>query len=134
MHADTSLNARLNDKVESGAWTQSIIWGPHQPFRDFTQLEFNHEDDVVPEERQGVWHSLQVKFPELTYPAVEQTRPRKRFRLDPSQVRDKLNISNDQYYEVSKERHRVRQTFGQIQVEHAYPAQKLQLPFVRFTA
>ncbi|KAI5897841.1 uncharacterized protein SCHCODRAFT_02610400 [Schizophyllum commune H4-8] len=114
MHADTSLNARLNDKVESGAWTQSIIWGPHQPFRDFTQLEFNHEDDVVPEERQ-----------------VEQTRPRKRFRLDPSQVRDKLNISNDQYYEVSKERHRVRQTFGQIQVEHAYPAQKLQLPFYK---
>jgi transcription initiation factor TFIID subunit 1 len=41
-------------------------------------------------------------------------------------------LSNDQYYEVSKEggRHRVRQTFGQLVVEHAYPAQKLQLPFV----
>jgi transcription initiation factor TFIID subunit 1 len=39
-------------------------------------------------------------------------------------------------YEVSKEggRHRVRQTFGQIAVEHAYPAQKLQLPFVRLCA
>jgi transcription initiation factor TFIID subunit 1 len=36
------------------------------------------------------------------------------------------------YYEVSKERgrHRVRQTFGQLVVEHAYPAQKLQLPSV----
>jgi hypothetical protein len=34
---------------------------------------------------------------------------------------------------VSKEggRHRVRQTFGQLVVEHAYSAQKLQLPFVR---
>lgn len=27
-------------------------------------------------------------------------------------------------------KHRVRQTFGQLVVEHAYPAQKLQLPFV----
>ncbi|TRM65919.1 hypothetical protein BD626DRAFT_486234 [Schizophyllum amplum] len=96
IQADTSLNERLNDK----------------PFRDFTQLEFNHEDDVVPE-------------------SGKATRPRKRFRLDPSQVRDKFNIANDQYYEVSKERHRVRQTFGQIQVEHAYPAQKLQLPFYK---
>lgn len=34
---------------------------------------------------------------------------------------------------MSKEggRHRVRQTFGQLVVEHAYSAQKLQLPFVR---
>ena len=50
-----------------------------------------------------------------------------------TQPKDKFNISNDQFYEVSKEggRHRVRQTFGQLVVEHAYPAQKLQLPFVR---
>lgn len=50
-----------------------------------------------------------------------------------TQPRDKFNISNDQFYEVSKDggRHRVRQTFGQLVVEHAYPAQKLQLPFVR---
>ena len=47
--------------------------------------------------------------------------------------KDKFNISNDQYYEVAKDggRHRVRQTFGQLVVQHAYPAQKLQLPFVR---
>ena len=59
-------------------------------------------------------------------------RPRKRMRVD-NLPKDKFNISNDQFYEVSKEggRHRVRQTFGQLVVEHAYPAQKLQLPFVR---
>lgn len=51
-----------------------------------------------------------------------------------NQPRDKFNLSNDHFYEVSKEggRHRVRQTFGQLVVEHAYPAQKLQLPFVCF--
>jgi len=63
---------------------------------------------------------------------VETVRPRKRLRMDAGQIRDKFNLSNDQFYEVSKEggRHRVRQTFGQLVVEHAYPAQKLQLPFV----
>ena len=51
--------------------------------------------------------------------------------MDPH-PKDKFNLSNDNYYEVSKDgiRHRVRQTFGQLVVEHAYPAQKLQLPFV----
>jgi hypothetical protein len=48
------------------------------------------------------------------------------------QIKDKFNLSNDHFYEVAKDggRHRVRQTFGQLAVEHAYPAQKLQLPFV----
>ncbi|KAI0639982.1 atypical/TAF1 protein kinase [Trametes polyzona] len=110
------LNTPLNKALESGSWTQSIIWGPREPFRDFTQLEL-HEQDAVPEER----------------PAVQDVvRPRKRMRTD-NQPRDKFNISNDQFYEVSKEggRHRVRQTFGQLVVEHAYPAQKLQLPFYK---
>lgn len=64
---------------------------------------------------------------------METVRPRKRVRTDAGPVRDKFNISNDHFYEVAKEggRHRVRQTFGQLVVEHAYPAQKLQLPFVR---
>ncbi|KAI0778747.1 atypical/TAF1 protein kinase [Trametes elegans] len=110
------LDTPLNKALEEGSWTQSIIWGPREPFRDFTQLEL-HEQEVVPEER----------------PAVQDVaRPRKRLRTD-TQPRDKFNISNDQFYEVSKEggRHRVRQTFGQLVVEHAYPAQKLQLPFYK---
>ncbi|KAJ7161345.1 TAF1 transcription initiation factor TFIID subunit TAF1 [Mycena crocata] len=110
-----NLTTPANKALESGAWTQSIIWSPRAPFKDFTQLEFNHEDDVIPEER-----------------TVETVRPRKRFRLDAG-VRDKFNLSNDHFYEVTKEggRHRVRQTFGQLAVEHAYPAQKLQLPFYK---
>lgn len=67
-----------------------------------------------------------------THTTAADMRPKKRFRADMAH-KDKFNISNDQYYEVSKDggRHRVRQTFGQLSVEHAYPAQKLQLPFVR---
>ncbi|KAJ7246290.1 TAF1 transcription initiation factor TFIID subunit TAF1 [Mycena haematopus] len=113
--AVNNLTTPANKALESGAWTQSIIWDPRAPFKDFTQLEFNHEDDIIPEERTS-----------------ETVRPRKRFRTDAG-VRDKFNLSNDPLYEVSKEggRHRVRQTFGQIAVEHAYPAQKLQLPFYK---
>ncbi|KAG6862165.1 hypothetical protein C0995_004247 [Termitomyces sp. Mi166 len=113
-----NLTTPVNKVLESGAWTQSIIWGPNAPFKDFTQLEFNHEDDVNPEERNET---------------VETVRPRKRLRIDGGPTRDKFNISNDHFYEVAKEggRHRVRQTFGQLTVEHAYPAQKLQLPFYK---
>jgi hypothetical protein len=43
--------APVNKSLETGAWTQSIIWGPRAPFRDFTQIEFNNGDDIIPEER-----------------------------------------------------------------------------------
>ncbi|KAI9454161.1 TAF1 transcription initiation factor TFIID subunit TAF1 [Lactarius psammicola] len=111
----TDLMAPVNKALESGAWTQSIIWGPRAPFRDFTQIEFNNGDDIVPEER----------------PPTQEVRPRKRLRMDNAQIKDKFNLSNDQFYDVSKDggRHRVRQTFGDLVVEHAYPSQKLQLPF-----
>ncbi|KAI0095198.1 atypical/TAF1 protein kinase [Irpex rosettiformis] len=111
----TNLTMPLNQALESGAWTQSIIWSPRAPFRDFTQLELN-EEDVLQDER----HTADL-------------RPKKRLRTENAPIKDKFNIANDQFYEVSKDggRHRVRQTFGQLVVEHAYPAQKLQLPFYK---
>lgn len=51
MIPETSLTTPANKNLESGMWTKSIIWGPDVPFKDFTQLEFNHEDDIIPEER-----------------------------------------------------------------------------------
>lgn len=111
---DNNLTTPVNKALESGAWTQSIIWSPNAPFRDFIQLELN-EEDIVEDHPQ------------------ETVRPKKRIRAHDAQIRDKFNLSNDHFYEVSKEggRHRVRQTFGQLVVEHAYPAQKLQLPFYK---
>lgn len=108
------LTMPVNEALESGVWTQSIIWDAGAPFRDFTQLELSTEEDAATEERQV------------------EVRPRKKARVESGQPRDKYNLSNDHYYEVSKDglRHRVRQTFGQLVVQHAYPAQKLQLPFV----
>lgn len=124
--------APVNKALESGAWTQSIIWSPRAPFRDFTQIEFNTCDDIIPEERPPGSYLPFVSSSYFNVPVAQEFRPRKRLRLDNAQVKDKFNLSNDQFYDVSKDgsRHRVRQTFGDLVVEHAYPAQKLQLPFV----
>lgn len=48
--ARTDLTTPLNKSLESGLWTQSIIWSPNAPFRDFTHLELN-EEDLIQEER-----------------------------------------------------------------------------------
>ena len=108
------VTAPINNALEEGTWTQSIIWDSTAPFRDFTQLEVEGDED----ENDGGKNA--------------EVRPKKKTRMDGNQPRDKFNLSNDQYYELSKDgpRHRVRQTFGQLVVQHAYPAQKLQLPFV----
>lgn len=110
-----SLTAPTNTNLESGTWTQSIIWDSKTPFRDFTQVDLSYLEDGYEEE---------APRPEI--------RPRKRFRNEAGQgvAKDKFNISNDHTYDVAKETKLVRQTFGALEVEHSYPALKLQLPFV----
>lgn len=48
--SQAGLTNPLNKSLESGVWTQSIIWGSRVPFREFTQLELNDED-LVQEDR-----------------------------------------------------------------------------------
>ncbi|CAE6447798.1 unnamed protein product [Rhizoctonia solani] len=63
--------------------------------------------------------------------ATTEAKPKKKTRPETAPGKDKFNLSNDHFYEVSKERQRVRQTFGNLVVQHAYPALKLQLPFYK---
>ena len=54
------LAAPFNEGLESGAWTQSIIWEPRMPFRDFTQI-LEPDEEVVQEERPaGTSHPREV--------------------------------------------------------------------------
>jgi transcription initiation factor TFIID subunit 1, fungi type len=127
------LTAPVNKQLDSGAWTQGIMWSPRAPYRSFP-MEFDQDDEGVPEQRPTGKTFSQYSFIEwILNHVAEAVRPRKRMRMDAGPSRDKFNLSNDQFYDMSKDggRHRVRQTFGQLTVEHAYPAQKLQLPFVR---
>ncbi|KZV94138.1 hypothetical protein EXIGLDRAFT_767429 [Exidia glandulosa HHB12029] len=111
---DQSAMRPLNAMLESGAWTQGIIWDAKAPFRDFTQ--FDYEDELL----------------EADDNAQDAARPKKKTKTD-GPPRDKFNMSNDHHYEMPKTgaRTRVRQTFGQLVVHHAHPAQKLQLPFYK---
>lgn len=59
------LNTPLNKALEEGSWTQSIIWGPREPFRDFTQLEL-HEQEAAEERPAGM--VSRVSF--LTYALI----------------------------------------------------------------
>jgi hypothetical protein len=43
----TNLQQPVNSAVESGLWTQSIIWDRRTPFLDFTQLQLDDDDDAV---------------------------------------------------------------------------------------
>lgn len=91
------------------------MWDSKTPFRDFTQVDLSYLEDGYEDET----------------PRVE-TRAKKRFKNEAGVAvpRDRFNISNDHTYDVAKETKLVRQTFGALEVEHAYPALKLQLPFV----
>lgn len=67
---DRSLTNPTNKVLESGAWTQSIIWNPAVPFRDFTALELNEEE--VPEERLPGTLCATLLF--LTFPNLVRSR------------------------------------------------------------
>ena len=51
---DTFTTA-VNKALESGVWTQSIIWDSKTPFRDFTQIELTPEDSIAIEDRNGTY-------------------------------------------------------------------------------
>ena len=56
---ENNLTTPLNKTLETGLWTQSIIWGPREPFRDFTQLELHEQDIVQDEKPAGEWKLLE---------------------------------------------------------------------------
>ena len=59
-HNQANLTTPSNKALEEGSWTQSIIWSPRAPFRDFTQLELN-EEDILQEERHPSMYPFQFE-------------------------------------------------------------------------
>jgi hypothetical protein len=127
--------APRNAEFERGDWLKSIIWNANQPYRDFTRINLNLNDtQMLLEVHSGVGpgeflpsspsNPPNARSPPVVAPSDIQTTTRE-VGLDP------FNLSNDREYEVTKDtKKRIRQTFGLLEVQHAYPAQKLQLPFV----
>lgn len=99
-----------NTLLESGDWVGQVIWDSTLVTPDLVESD---EDEAA----------------EAAETAAKAARSSK-----PSNKLDPFNLSNDHIYEQSKEsRHRIRQTFGAIEVFHSGPARALQLPFVSIT-
>ncbi|MBW0462936.1 hypothetical protein O181_002651 [Austropuccinia psidii MF-1] len=128
----TRLTRPRNPQVDQGDWLQSVIFNAHKrPWKDFTDLYIAEEDaklffDTSQHDQEATNHSTENLNPPLSSGPTVWSRDNKQFG------HDLFNLSNDRLYEVSKEhRQRVRQTFGNLEVQHAYPAIKLQIPLYK---
>ncbi|BGP00755.1 Atypical/TAF1 protein kinase [Rhodotorula toruloides ATCC 204091] len=119
-----------NALFDGGDWVKSILWDGENPARAeyFTRLNLNLNDtEMLLEVHQPKDDNAPKRIaPKNALGSAEMLAPRDA-NLDP------FNLSNDKEYEVPKEQKRqiIRQTFGALEVVHAYPAQKLQLPFYK---
>ncbi|GAA5834228.1 hypothetical protein JCM11251_000576 [Rhodosporidiobolus azoricus] len=120
-----------NPLFDQGDWTKAILWDGAHPGKAeyFTRLNLNLNDTQM---------LLEVQQPKDEYAPKKVAPPINALgsaaMLAPRDATlDPFNLSNDREYEVPKEQKRqaVRQTFGALEVVHAYPAQKLQLPFYK---
>ncbi|GAA5955694.1 hypothetical protein JCM8115_006825 [Rhodotorula mucilaginosa] len=131
-HAVTFPNPlkHRNALFDEGDWVKSVLWDGENPARAeyFTRLNLNLNDTQMLLEVQRAQADAAPKrtAPKNILGSAEMLAPRDA-NLDP------FNLSNDKEYEVPKEQRRqiIRQTFGALEVVHAYPAQKLQLPFYK---
>ncbi|KAF9196559.1 hypothetical protein BGZ49_002762 [Haplosporangium sp. Z 27] len=141
-HPSTELFPVRNYELENGDWEESIIWDENKPYKRFTQISLNMNDpnvlfDFTSMDSKAMGEGFRVKrgkkviFP--AYRVVTNTN-------DPSEAEthrklqiDRFNLSNDRFYEAHNEGrfHRVRQTFGQLVVQHALPAVKLMKPWYK---
>ncbi|CAD6884023.1 unnamed protein product [Tilletia caries] len=123
--AQSLLHKPLNHDIESGSWAKSILWDVDVPAKEMRIMLDMNDPDLI----------LQEHFPENEasgLPARTSTAPVVSHRSGRAIELDPFNLSNDRFYEVSREqRQRVRQTLGQLEVQHAWPAIKLQFPFYK---
>ena len=128
--APPSLNKPFNHDLFRGSWTRSIIWDTQTPFEPFDKLVLDMndpqmmlEEDLGPKIKQN---SLLRSDAPVVSAAAQRDLARRQAEQDP------LNLSNDKFYEQTREhRQRVRQTLGKLVVQHAWPAVKLQLPWYK---
>ncbi|GLI76116.1 hypothetical protein PoHVEF18_004386 [Penicillium ochrochloron] len=74
--------------------------------------------------------------PDAVLPKPKQTGPRNREDVDTNLTRkltSRYNISNDQAYDMLKQNHqnKIRSTLGNVTLEHALPALRLQWPYYK---
>ncbi|KAI8348006.1 hypothetical protein B0O80DRAFT_429974 [Mortierella sp. GBAus27b] len=136
------LFAVRNYDLENGDWEESIIWDENKPYKPFTQISLNMNDanvlfDLTTMDTKAMGDAFRgkrgkkVQLP--AYRVVTKTNDPSEAETNRTLQIDRFNLSNDRFYEINKEGrfHRVRQTFGQLVVQHALPATKLMKPWYK---
>ncbi|KAJ1982768.1 hypothetical protein H4R35_000127 [Dimargaris xerosporica] len=130
--ASTPRNRSLLD----GDWVKSIIWDRRHPFRPFTGLVLDPADSHmlfepivdIAQVKAAKRKALKGAKDQLQMAVADEAEHRKQV-----QRIDKFNLSNDFFYAALQEGkvQRVRQTFGQLDLQHSIPALKLQPPLYK---
>ncbi|KDN53304.1 hypothetical protein K437DRAFT_242361 [Tilletiaria anomala UBC 951] len=106
------------------SWEGAIRWKEDTPLPAVALVFDPNDPEMIFEEQ--VITPIGPSAPQLSTQGLSSRAARAAASLNP------LNLSNDRFYEVPREhRHKVRQTLGQLVVQHAGPAIKLQLPFYK---
>ncbi|CAO1633841.1 unnamed protein product [Sympodiomycopsis kandeliae] len=134
MPKPTSVERPVNHNLHSDQWMQAIIWSSRQA-RDPRKVQLNNKlvldlndedmmiEQVIPQDPNQQSASLVSS----SAPLLSRRAAQAAASLDP------LNMSNDGFYELTREqRQRIqRQTLGALEVQHTKMARKLQLPFYK---
>lgn len=122
-----NIQRPYNHELDAGDWVNGIIWGGGAKHKDYTQLILDLNDPEMMLEMRTDEQEKISSLVRMDAPAISSRAMRAAAGLDP------FNLSNDRFYEQSKE-HRmrsIRQTLGQLELQHSWPATKLQLPFYK---
>lgn len=134
MTKPTDIQRPVNHNLHSDHWLESIIWSARQA-RDPRKVELNsrlvldlNDEEMMIEEVTPANQDTQASsLVSSSAPLLSRRAAQAAASLDP------LNMSNDGFYELTREqRQRIqRQTLGALEVQHTKVARKLQLPFYK---
>lgn len=134
MPTNTDVQRPVNHNLHADHWLESIIWSTRQA-RDPRKIELNSrlvldlndEEMMIEQVAPGTADQQSLSLVSSSAPVLSRRAAQAAASLDP------LNMSNDGFYELTREqRQRIqRQTLGALVVQHTKVARKLQLPFYK---
>ncbi|KAG1603315.1 hypothetical protein G6F47_001952 [Rhizopus delemar] len=132
----TVVNKHLNMQLEDGDWLQAIIWDKEKPQTETMKISLDLNDPNMLFDVKEVEATkellIQPKHVKKGRKPIPKPLPKIQIYHTETEPHDKLplnrfNLSNDKHYEthLAGRLVRVRQTFGQLVVQHALPALRL---------
>ncbi|KAI8371514.1 uncharacterized protein BYT42DRAFT_580545 [Radiomyces spectabilis] len=137
------VNKHLNERLEAGDWLDAIIWDKEKPNEAFMKISLDLNDPnmlfdceeveatkaqlIQPKHVKRGRKPLPRPLPKIPIIYPVDTEPHSKLPLN------RFNLSNDKYYEshYTGRLVRVRQTLGQLVVQHSLPALRLHPAFYK---